>query len=33
MMERIRLLDARFKNVVIEDETIYTETEAEVHFN
>jgi len=33
MTERIRLLDARFINEVIENDTIYTESEAEIQFD
>lgn len=33
MMERVRLLDQRFQNEIIENETIYTESEAEMYFD
>ena len=32
MMERIRLFESRFKNEVIEHETIYTEFDEEIGF-
>lgn len=32
MMERIRLFESRFKNEVIENETIYTEFDEEIGF-